>query len=558
MSSTIRARAPALLALLALAACDDDENFVPGPSPVVPREASRAFRAIGGVSMGAYGALNIATKLDHLFGTVAALGGPVDLVELLRHMVHDNLQVAPVLGIPMQVGDDATFDHLPPYPDRDSRMRMAKDLFLALGNPFLHHPDAARAYLALDSEPARTLRDDVWGNFSTPLSPRGFADGGDANEDGLRQIGEAPAEPVDVLLAARGTAGLLAGGASGTVVGERELVDLDGDGAYDVGDGIVLNYSEPFSDLDGDLIRDPGEAFTDIGLDGVPATADFGESNGAFDYDPDRARWLAEDPTTRLAGRDADRVNDLRYYFDVGTQDLLGFDRHYQNLVAVLQGKGVEVTVQEGFEGSCTSVPEYPQRALLVRYAGGHVGIPEIDDLDEELRNGDLCSSVAVWQRLLSMIGYLSSSFADGDFGLGGSRPTGDVLTADVPSPALTPAGAAVAVRRVVVYRPPAFFNTTRSFPIVYFLGGYGQDPEDFERVGLLLDLLVATDEIQNMYFAFLPGDGGVQGSFYVDHAVPHDQVPDLPPSTGRYETSIVQDLIPFIEDELLNRRIRH
>ena len=56
---------------------------------------------------------------------------------------------------------------------------MIKDLFIAFGNPFLHHPDASRQHLAMDSEPARLLSDDVFGSLTLPAGPRGFLDGGE-------------------------------------------------------------------------------------------------------------------------------------------------------------------------------------------------------------------------------------------------------------------------------------------------------------------------------------------------------------------------------------------
>jgi hypothetical protein len=67
-----------------------------------------------------------------------------------------------------------------------------------------------------------------------------------------------------------------------------------------------------------------------------------------------------------------------------------------------------------------------------------------------------------------------------------------------------------------------------------------------------------ALEDPQNMVFTLLPGAGGRQGSFYVNHAVPEDQVPELTPVTsGRYEDSVMQDLIPAIESDLLERRVR-
>src|SRR5438876_3255670 len=115
------------------------------------------------------------------------------------------------------------------------------------------------------------------------------------------------------------------------------LADLNGDGVYDVGDGIVVNYSEPFTDTNGNLVFEPdlGETFSDDGLDGVPGTGDFGEGDGHFDYDPDRANWLAEDPLGRLAARAASAISTQRIYMDVGTHDEFGFARHYDNFVAM-------------------------------------------------------------------------------------------------------------------------------------------------------------------------------------------------------------------------------
>jgi len=167
-------------------------------------------------------------------------------------------------------------------------------------------------------------------------------------------------------------------------------------------------------------------------------------------------------------------------------------------------------------------------------------------------------------------VGFVNESFPDGNFGtgrididfedfdFGDLDLRGDIVSEDIPSPALALDGGDVPTQHVVVYRPVKFFHSDASFPIVYFLGGYGQKPDDFRRVGDLLDILIATRELQNMYFAFLPGAGGQRGSFYVNHTVPETQVPDaIGPTSGRYEDSIVSDLIPYIEREIVRGRVR-
>ena len=225
--------------MVVFAACGGHGNGPDTTPPTSsPLQAHRQFRAITGVSMGAYGAMNLGTKHADLFGTIAALGGPVDIRQLLRDMVNDNLEVKPQTVIPLNVGDDFTFDHQEPYPGRDTRLSMIKDLVIAFGNPFLHHPDPSRQYLAIDSEPAHILRDDAFGSFTLPANPPGFLDGGDANQDGVRQTTETATQSVDVLLVAGGSLPCIVSGATGVDVGGRMLADLNGDGVYELSAGV--------------------------------------------------------------------------------------------------------------------------------------------------------------------------------------------------------------------------------------------------------------------------------------------------------------------------------
>jgi len=339
----------------------------------------------------------------------------------------------------------------------------------------------------------------------------------------------------------------------------------------------VLNLSEPFVEVNDNGIFDDGEQFSDFGLDGVEGTRDFGEGNGTFDYDPDRATWLDEDPLTRVEGLSGDDIAMQRIYMDVGTNDQFGFARHYVHFVAALQGKGLNVATRDGFDANCANLPSPDAQFLLVRYPAGHIGVASVDA--DDLLRGDVCGNATVWQRIVSMIGFLNESFPDGFYGPGGNLglPTidfgdldigldginldirGDLQRRQIPSPALAGDDGVVPKRMVLVYRPPAFFHTNKSFPVVYFLGGYGQSPDDFEQLRILLDGLILSGQLQNMAFAFLPGAGGRKGSFYVNHAVAEEQVPELSPVTsGRYEDSVMQDLIPAIENDILKQRVRH
>ncbi|HEX7410396.1 MAG TPA: hypothetical protein VF515_22480, partial [Candidatus Binatia bacterium] len=280
-------------------------------------------------------------------------------------------------------------------------------------------------------------------------------------------------------------------------------------------------------------------------------------------YDPDRANWLAEDPLTRLEGRSAADISTQRIYMDVGTEDQFGFGKHYDNFIAMLQSKGLTVNTRDDFPANCVDIAKLPQQYLLIRYVGGHTGIPEADDSRDKLLNGDICGTVVIWQRLLAMISYMDSSFPNGfdgpgDLSITDPDPRGDIMKTRITSPALRTGNGTAPDQPVLIYRPPAFFHTTRSFPIVYILGGYGQTPEDYERLIDMLDPLILTTQMQNMFVAVLPGAGGRKASFYVNHRVPESQVPDLiNPTSGRYEDSIIQDLIPAIENTILQGRVR-
>jgi len=52
---------------------------------------SSQFRAIGGVSMGGYGAMNIGLNHPRFFKTIASLGGPLDMNYLLKFIEVDTL-----------------------------------------------------------------------------------------------------------------------------------------------------------------------------------------------------------------------------------------------------------------------------------------------------------------------------------------------------------------------------------------------------------------------------------------------------------------------------------
>ena len=88
-------------------------------------KGSPQFRAIGGVSMGAYGAMNIGLGRPSFFNTIASLGGPLDMAYLLKFIEVDML---------------GNYDNPSAYPNRDTLLNMLKDLTISFGNPVYYNP----------------------------------------------------------------------------------------------------------------------------------------------------------------------------------------------------------------------------------------------------------------------------------------------------------------------------------------------------------------------------------------------------------------------------------
>ena len=224
-----------------------------------------------------------------------------------------------------------------------------------------------------------------------------------------------------MLLAARGSAAALSGGVAGQLVGNRELVDLNGDGIYDVGDGIVVNFSEPFTDSNDNGVYEPRSARRSrtSASTASPAPATSARATVSSTTIPTaptsspRTRRRGSPPRARPTSRPSAST------WTSASRTSSGFARHYDNLVRTLREKGLTVGVQEGFGGgNCADLPDNDDQFRLVRYDAGHVGVAQVDP--DDLFSGDVCGNDTVWERLLSLLGYLDKAFPDGFDGPGG------------------------------------------------------------------------------------------------------------------------------------------
>jgi len=93
------------------------------------------------------------------------------------------------------------------------------------------------------------------------------------------------------------------------------------------------------------------------------------------------------------------------------------------------------------------------------------------------------------------------------------------------------------AERTLLVYLPPSYFASTRHYPVVYYLPGFG----DSEMIGFALpddmNTLIAQAKTSEMIIVIADGTNRAGGSFYVNS-----------PVTGNWEDYIVQDVVGYID----------
>ncbi|MFH0841524.1 MAG: alpha/beta hydrolase-fold protein [Bacteroidota bacterium] len=110
--------------------------------------------------------------------------------------------------------------------------------------------------------------------------------------------------------------------------------------------------------------------------------------------------------------------------------------------------------------------------------------------------------------------------------------------------------------RRLFVYTPPEYENGTGNYPVLYLLHGGFNDEETWSTMGrlnVIMDNLIVRGKAKPMIVVMPNGNAG-------EAAVPYESYPFSTPSgsdgnpsafnmmNGKFETSLVKDIIPFIE----------
>jgi len=458
---------------------------------------SPQFRAIGGVSMGAYGAMNIGLGRPDFFNTIASLGGPLDMDYLLQFIEVDML---------------GNYDNPSPYPNRDTLLNMLKDLTISFGNPVYYNP------LSTYYPPGITAQD-----ARVPTILLNFRDR-ELNPDGSLPVityeDPAPGDWVEVLLA----------------------LDSNGNDKRDLGEPILEQFYEPFTDTNGNGIYDPGEPFADTGLDGVAGTGDFGEGDGAFTYNLNHDRYFAEDPLSRALGLPLANLQNLNLYIDAGTEDEFQFDIHADNFVETLNGRGLAFRSENGFPVDFPAISHFDEKRVYVKYPGGHVGFDKENiGLSFVQAKQGIEGAIVVANRFTTLFSFVSDHFTGGSFGTNAYElllyPS-KMRVVSFNSPSLN------RIMKFGIYLPPGYSRSrTNYYPVLYILLGYNMSVDGMTNAWIksVLDGLILTGEMQKMIIVIPDGLNykNGRGHFFVNQ---------IDPERGDNFKDYFFDLVTFVD----------
>jgi enterochelin esterase-like enzyme len=105
--------------------------------------------------------------------------------------------------------------------------------------------------------------------------------------------------------------------------------------------------------------------------------------------------------------------------------------------------------------------------------------------------------------------------------------------------------------RRMYVYTPPGYENSNERYPVLYLLHGAGGDEDAWTALGranYILDNLIARKEAKPMIIVMPNGNSWQTSSLRTTPGTPEFTREDYQKIRGKFEKSLVKDIIPFIE----------
>ena len=324
------------------------------------------------------------------------------------------------------------------------------------------------------------------------------------------------------------------------------------------------------------------EAFLDVGIDGLMGTRqlaptadlpgggfDIGEGNGCFDRARGANRMIESSPRWLAEHMDLETLRDVDVFADGGIRDLFNWVVMANVTMAGWSNRGFPVRYYNGhaalhmdgrLELEHFDVPwEDVGRAAMVRY-----GDPDIDPRFITAGDGGhVGTGGQLIDRLRSGLMMMDARWPDGDR----RRVTQDRICAENDREACGYVNTFVfdftastgRTGPVSMVLPPGYFleeNAGRSYPVVYFLHGYGMSPEDLVALGLLMWADMNTPRVgssrrmQKMILVFpdgrCRGSECLRGTFYTD-------APEEVPGGAQMQTFLL-DLMQHVDAEYRTR----
>ncbi|MBI5516283.1 MAG: hypothetical protein HY909_21030 [Deltaproteobacteria bacterium] len=365
-------------------------------------------------------------------------------------------------------------------------------------------------------------------------------------------------------------------------------IDRNGNGRRDPGEPVVRDFSEPTRDwgtdglpsaeepgynsvtnpdpnaddydrvynpagAEGNLRHDPGEPYEDVGLDGVRCPAgrrcpyDRGEGNGTFDagttHLPGSDRL---DPRALVARLPREEARRLSLWMDGGLRDALQFGVNANHFAGAVAQQRVGLTVYENFAGlvpfaatgragEATYRPQDVDWARVPSHVLLRYGDP--DATREEVLDGDgahVGTNTQLQHRLFSALQWAASRWPDADHAVAPLGTTQDNENRCRDGYSCAFEFRSERARRagpVSVFLPPGYHDPDHrglTYPVLFFLHGYGMQPSDLAASGLLVSALAGSAQSPSwarpgkfiMVFPdgrCRPGDGCLEGTFFVD-----------------------------------------
>jgi S-formylglutathione hydrolase FrmB len=486
--------------------------------------------------------------------------------------------------------------------NREDYCQIFRDITRAFGNPGFYNEDSPYMPPGVTWEWMQGSRADKCGEggnarltdfYDRLYNPDGslpvitFCDGAEWRDtDGTRDVGRwDPAGdqyyPLDIALA----------------------VDVNDNGMRDAHEPVISQSHEPYDDVgsDGlasadeegyDAVTNPdpagddydyqfnpsgteynhlyeeGEPYLDYGLDGVdgtpqqPAGYDWGEGNGQFDYNPNIDNLWEHDAKQVIEAMSDEELRRIDVFTDAGIRDLFDFAPGENGILGALAASGQPVGLFRNFASLYGSDDEEHFDSTRVDYLGlpkNYIILYGDEDADEDLLQRGDGGHVGTASQVLNRLGTVTMAMS-------ARWPGGDredavqdivdeyLITFDFESHDR--------MSQTSIFLPPGYHqpeNLTVYYPVVYFLHGYGQEPNDLILSAIVFgnnmisDLIVKDDRMQKVIMVFPDGrcrfdDGALdyekecqKGSFYADSRWDG-------PDPGPQMESILLDLMDYID----------